>query len=203
MIIAVSLGTVIGAISGFFGGKTDQLTMRVTDLFLSLPVLPVLLLTVYLFREPVTKALGQEMGIFVIVVVMIGTLAWMSTARIVRATFLSLKHKDFVEAATGIGVSRTRSCFAIFSPMRSAPSSWRQRWKWALPSSPSRPCLSWASAFPPDTPTWGRLVTDGAQFLQAAPWLALIPAALIFLTVISINFVGDGLRDALDPCQRR
>ena len=95
--------------------------MRVTDLFLSLPVLPVLLLTVYLFRDPVTKALGQEFGIFVIVVVMIGALAWMSTARIVRATFLSLKHKDFVEAATGIGVSRTAIMFRHILPNALSP----------------------------------------------------------------------------------
>jgi len=106
MLIAISLGTVIGSVAGFFGGKTDQLLMRVVDLFLALPVLPLLLLTVYLFRVPVVKAFGPELGIFLIVVTMIGVLAWMTTARIVRATFLSLKEKEFVEAAQCLGVSR-------------------------------------------------------------------------------------------------
>ncbi len=203
MIIAVSLGTVMGAVSGFFGGKTDQLAMRVTDLFLSLPVLPVLLLTVYLFREPVTKALGPEFGIFVIVVVMIGALAWMSTARIVRATFLSLKHKDFVEAATGIGVSRTAIMFRHILPNALSPIIVAATLEVGAAIITESTLSFLGVGFPPDTPTWGRLVTDGAQFLQAAPWLALIPAALIFLTVLSINFVGDGLRDALDPRQQR
>ena len=104
MLIAVSLGSIIGSVAGFFGGKVEQLLMRVTDLFLSLPILPLLLLTVYLFREPVTKLLGPVVGIFIIVVTMIGALSWMSTARIVRGMFLSLKQKEFVEAANCVGV---------------------------------------------------------------------------------------------------
>ena len=106
MLIAISVGSVVGAVSGFLGGKVDQLLMRITDLFLSLPVLPLLLLTVYLFREPVTKALGQERGIFAIVVVMIGGLAWMPTARILRASFLSLKQKEFVRQVMRQGLGR-------------------------------------------------------------------------------------------------
>ena len=203
MLIAISIGTVLGAISGFLGGMVDQLSMRLTDLFLALPVLPLLLLTVYLFREPVTKALGPETGIFVIVVVMIGGLAWMSTARIVRATFLSLKQKEFVEAATGIGVSRTAIMFRHILPNAMSPIIVAATLEIGAAIILESTLSFLGVGFPPDTPTWGRLVTDGAQFLQAAPWLALVPAALIFLTVLSINFMGDGLRDALDPRQRR
>lgn len=203
MLIAVSVGSVIGAVSGFFGGKVDQILMRITDLFLSLPVLPLLLLTVYLFRDPVTKTMGQEQGIFLIVVVMIGSLAWMQTARIVRASFLSLKQKEFVEAAVNIGVSRRSIMFKHILPNAMSPiivAASIEVGNAILTES----VLSFLGVgFPPDTPTWGRLVTDGGQYLQAAPWLALVPGTLIFLTVLSINFMGDGLRDALDPRQKQ
>ncbi|MBK8051379.1 MAG: ABC transporter permease [Anaerolineales bacterium] len=203
MLIAVGLGTVVGALAGYFGGKTDQISMRITDLFLSLPVLPVLLLTVYLFREPVTKVLGQEVGIFVIVVVMIGALAWMSTARIVRATFLSLKRKEFVEAATNIGVTQRSIMFRHILPNALSPIIVAATLEIGAAIITESTLSFLGVGFPPDTPTWGRLVTDGSQYFQTAPWLALTPAALIFITVLSINFLGDGLRDALDPRQRQ
>jgi peptide/nickel transport system permease protein len=202
MLIAISLGTVIGASAGFFGGVVDQILMRICDLFLSLPTLPLLILTVYLFREPVTKALGLENGIFVIVVVMIGALAWMQTARIVRASFLSLKEKEFVEAATCLGISKRSIMFSHILPNAISPIIVAATLEIGT-AIISESTLSFLGiGFPPDTPTWGRLVTDGSQFLQAAPHLALAPGALIFLTVLSINFIGDGLRDALDPRSR-
>jgi peptide/nickel transport system permease protein len=202
MLIAVSLGSCVGAVAGFFGGRIDQVLMRVTDLFLSLPVLPLLLLTVYLFRDPVTKVLGPVFGIFTIVVVMIGALAWMSTARIVRALFLSLKQKEFVEAATCLGIPRTAIMFRHILPNAFSPIIVAATLEVGTAIITESVLSFLGVGFPPDTPTWGRLVTDGNQFLQAAAWLALIPGALIFLTVLSINFMGDGLRDALDPRSR-
>jgi peptide/nickel transport system permease protein len=202
MLIAVGLGAVVGAVSGFFGGAIDQILMRLTDLFLSLPAVPLILLTVYLFREPVTKALGQETGIFVIVVVVIGGLAWMSTARIVRATFLSLKQKEFVEAATCLGISRWSIMFRHILPNAFSPIIVAATLEVGNAIITESTLSFLGVGFSPDTPTWGRLVTDGSQFLQVAPWLALVPGALIFLTVLSINFLGDGLRDALDPRSR-
>lgn len=202
MLIAISLGTVIGAAAGFLGGYVDQTLMRITDLFLSLPQLPLIILVVYLFREPVTKILGPETGIFVIVVTVIGTLAWMQTARIVRASFLSLKQKEFVEAAVCVGVPRWKIMFGHILPNAIGPVIVAATLEIGN-AIISESTLSFLGVgFPPDTPTWGRLVTDGSQYLQAAPWLALIPGALIFLTVLSINFMGDGLRDALDPRSR-
>lgn len=202
MIIAILLGSVIGAVSGYLGGYIDEGLSFLTNLFLSLPQLPLLLLTVYLFRDSVTKVLGIEFGMFVIVVVMVGILAWMSTARIVRATFISLKQKEFVEAAVCIGVKQSSIMFKHILPNAMSPiivAATLEIGSAIL----SESTLSFLGiGFPPDTPTWGRLVTDGSQYLQVAPHLPLIPAALIFVTVLSINFMGDGLRDALDPRSR-
>ena len=203
MAIAVSIGTVIGALAGYWGRKTDQLLMRTTDLFLSLPTLPLLLLTVYLFRDPMMKTFGPEMGIFLIVVVMIGLLAWMATARIVRSSFLTLKNKEFVEAAVNIGVSRRAIMFRQILPNAMSPIIVVATLEVGNAIITESTLSFLGVGFPPDTPTWGRLVTDGSQFLQAAPWLAMIPGGLIFFTVLSINFLGDGLRDALDPRQRK
>ncbi len=203
MLIAISLGSVVGALSGFLGGWVDNLLMRITDLFLSLPSIPLILLTVYLFREPVIKLMGSpEAGIFVIVVVMIGGLAWMQTARVVRASFLSLKEKEFVEAATALGVSKTAIMFKHILPNAMSPIIVAATLEIGNAIITESTLSFLGVGFPADTPTWGRLVTDGSQYLQAAPWLALIPGFLIFITVLSINFVGDGLRDALDPRSR-
>jgi peptide/nickel transport system permease protein len=203
MIIAISLGAVIGAVAGFFGGVVDQILMRITDLFLSLPGVPLTILTVYLFREPVVQLMGsRENGIFVIVVIVIGGLAWMQTARIVRASFLSLKEKEFVEAATALGVGKGAIMFKHILPNAIGPIIVAATLEVGNAIIAESTLSFLGVGFPPDTPTWGRLVTDGSQYLQAAPWLALFPGALIFLTVLSINFLGDGLRDALDPRSR-
>jgi peptide/nickel transport system permease protein len=203
MLIAISLGSVIGAVAGFFGGIVDQILMRFTDLFLSLPGIPLILLTVYLFREPVIKAMGSpEAGIFVIVVTVIGGLAWMQTARVVRASFLSLKQKEFVEAATALGVGKWSIMFRHILPNAIGPIIVAATLEIGTAIITESTLSFLGVGFPADTPTWGRLVTDGSQYLQASPWLALIPGFLIFITVLSINFVGDGLRDALDPRSR-
>src|SRR2546428_145545 len=108
MLIAISLGTAIGAASGYMGGAVDHTLMRLTDLFLSIPALPLLLLIVYLFRDALKKAVGPEAGVFVLIVVVIGGLRWMPVARLVRAQFLSLREKEFVEAARGLGAPPLR-----------------------------------------------------------------------------------------------
>jgi peptide/nickel transport system permease protein len=202
MVVSISLGTLVGSVAGFFGGRVDQVLMRLTDLFLALPIVPLLLLTVYLFRDPVTRAFGQINGIFLIVVVMVGGLAWMQTARIVRASFLSLKEKEFVEAATALGVGRWSIMFRHILPNALSPIIVAATLGVGNAIITESTLSFLGVGFPPDTPTWGRLVTDGSQFLQSAPHLALIPGALIFLSVLSINFLGDGLRDALDPRSR-
>src|SRR5262249_29208833 len=108
VVIAMSLGTGIGAIAGFFGGQGDSALMRFTDLFLALPQLPLLLMGTYLFRDPLRKAFGPAIGIFMLIVTVIGLLNWMPLARLVRASFLSLKQKEFIEAARCIGAGNNR-----------------------------------------------------------------------------------------------
>src|SRR6202011_1023138 len=103
VVIAITLGTTVGAVAGFFGGRVDSLLMRVTDVFLALPQLPLLLMTTYLFRDPLKRIFGPEVGIFLLIVGVIGVLNWMPLARLVRAGFLSIKQKEFVEAARCLG----------------------------------------------------------------------------------------------------
>lgn len=202
MLIAIVLGTLIGAVSGFFGGFIDNLLMRLTDMFLALPQLPILLLTIFLFRDSLRAAFGLELGIFILVVGVIGLLNWMPTARIVRASFLSLKQKEFVEAANCLGVSRTSIMFRHILPNAMSPiivSATLGVGSAIILES----VLSFLGlGFPPDTPTWGRLLYDGQNFLEIAPHMVVWPGLLIFLTVLSINYMGDGLRDALDPRSR-
>ncbi|HEU5102613.1 MAG TPA: ABC transporter permease, partial [Roseiflexaceae bacterium] len=155
MLIAISLGTLIGSVAGFFGGKIDQVLMRLVDLFLALPVLPLLLLTVYLFRDPVVKAFGPVFGIFLIVVTMIGSLAWMTTARIVRATFLSLKEKEFVEAARCLGVSRGSIMFRHILPNALSPIIVAATLEVGNAIITESTLSFLGVGFPPDTPTWG------------------------------------------------
>lgn len=199
MVVAIFLGTTIGAIAGFYGGWVDQILMRLTDLFLSLPQLPVLLLVVYLFRESLRAIAGPEWGTFILVVFVIGSLNWMSVARLVRAKCLTIKEMEFVTAAKAIGAN----------PLRILQ-------KHILPNLVSiiivAATLSVGNAiitestlsflglgFPPDIPTWGRMLYDAQNFLTSAPHMALFPGLAIFLTVLSLNYLGDGLRDALDP----
>jgi peptide/nickel transport system permease protein len=133
---------------------------------------------------------------------MIGALAWMQSARIVRASFLSLKEKEFVEAATALGVGKWPIMFRHILPNAFSPIIVAATLQVGTAIITESTLSFLGVGFPPDTPTWGRLVTDGSEYLQTAPHLALIPGALIFLSVLSINFMGDGLRDALDPRSR-
>ncbi len=199
MLILISVGTLMGSVAGFFGGALDHLLMRITDMFLALPQLPLLLLTIFLFRDTLRKLMGPEVGIFVLVVCVIGLLNWMGTARIVRGSFLSLKEKEFVEAARCLGVPQYAIMFRhilpnVFGPIIVAATL-------AVGEAIiTESVLSFLGlGFPPDTPTWGRLLYDGQNFLEIAPHMVLWPGLLIFLTVLSINYMGDGLRDALDP----
>jgi peptide/nickel transport system permease protein len=199
VLIAISLGTLVGAVAGFFGGQVDSLLMRLTDLFLALPVLPLLLLTIYLFRDVLRKMFGPEVGIFLLIVAMIGVLNWMPLARLVRASFLSIKQKEFVEAARCLGASNNRLMLNHILP-NTLSSVIVAATVGVGQAIITESALSFLGlGFPPDMPTWGRLLYDAQNFLDLAPYWAFFPGLLIFLTVLSINYIGDGLRDALDP----
>ena len=199
MAVAVCVGTLVGAIAGMSRGRVDAALMWLTDLFLSLPELPLLLLLIYFFREGLTQALGQEMGVFLLIVAVIGGFRWMPVARLVRAQFFSLREKEFVEAARALGASRFRLVVRHILPNALGPVIVAATIDVAAAIIAESTLSFLGLGFPPDIPTWGRLLFDAKDNLDFAPHWALFPGMAIFLTVVSINFVGDGLRDALDP----
>ena len=199
MLIGISAGTMVGALAGQLGGTVDNVAMRVTDLFLSLPQLPIFLLVVYLFRDRIKAFLGPEVGAFVLIVGVIGCLRWMPVARLVRAQFLSLREKEFVESARALGVPSVRQVVRHILPNAVGPVIVAASLDVAAAIILESTLSFLGLGFPPDIPTWGRLLFDAKDNLDFAPHWALFPGTAIFLTVLSINFVGDGLRDALDP----
>ncbi len=199
MLIAISIGTAVGAAAGHVGGVVDHTLMRLTDLFLSLPQLPLLLLIVYLFRDPLKKALGPEAGVFVLIVTVIGGLRWMPVARLVRAQFLSLREKEFVEAARGLGATPLREVIRHILPNAMGPVIVAGSLDVAAAIIAESTLSFLGLGFPPDIPTWGRILFDAKDNLDFAPHWALFPGTAIFVTVLAINYIGDGLRDALDP----
>jgi peptide/nickel transport system permease protein len=199
MVVAVGFGTFVGALAGMSGGKVDTALMWVTDLFLSLPQLPLLLLIIYLFRDALTGVVGPELGVFILIVIVIGGFNWMPVARLVRAQFFSLREKEFVEAARALGASRLRQVMRHILPNALGPVIVAATIDVAAAIIAESTLSFLGLGFPPDIPTWGRLLFDAKDNLDFAPHWALFPGLMIFLTVLSINFVGDGLRDALDP----
>lgn len=202
MVIAMIVGTLVGASAGFLGGSFDHLLMRLTDVFLALPQLPLLLLTIFLFRDTLRARFGLEAGVFILIVSIIGLLNWMPTARVVRASFLSLKQKEFVEAANCLGVPRWAIMFRHILPNAMSPIIVSATLGVGAAIILESVLSFLGLGFPPDTPTWGRLLYDGQNYLEIAPHMVIWPGLLIFLTVLSINYMGDGLRDALDPRSR-
>jgi len=198
VLLAITLGTVIGAIAGYFV-KLDNPLMRVTDLFLSLPVLPLLLLLIYLFREPLQMALGAQLGTFLMIVGVIGGLSWMPVARLVRASFLALKQREFVEAARCVGAPDRRIIVRHILPNVLSPVLVAATIGVGAAVITESTLSFLGLGFPSDTPTWGRLLFDAVNYLDLAPHWAIFPGLCIFLIVLAVNFIGDGLRDALDP----
>jgi peptide/nickel transport system permease protein len=187
-LIATLLGTLIGALAGFFGGWLDNVLMRLTDVVLSVPILP-LVIALSGFLRP---------SLWVLVAI-IGGLGWMGTARLVRGQFLSLRNLEYVEATRALGGSSARIMFRHMLPNALGP---------IIVSTTlavgSGIILESALSFfglgvQPPTPTWGNLLNGSSDWLETAPWLAAFPGLFILITVLSVNFLGDGLRDALDP----
>ena len=202
--VAITLGTAVGAVAGFFGGVADSFLMRLTDMFISLPQLPMLLLISYLFKDSLTRTFDERfgngnLGVFVLIVVVIAALNWMPTARLVRASFLSAKEKEFVEAARSIGATRSSLIFKHILPNVLSPIIVAATLGVGAAIITESALSFLGLGFPSDVPTWGRMLFDGQNYIEFAPHESLIPGAMIFLTVLAINYIGDGLRDALDP----
>jgi peptide/nickel transport system permease protein len=199
MAVAILVGTLIGAVAGMSRGWLGPALMWLTDLFLSLPQLPLLLLVIYLFRDFLKAWLGPEGGVFVLIVAVIGGLRWMPVARLVRAQFLSLREKEFVEAARALGASKSRQVVRHILPNALGPVIVAGTIDVAAAIIAESTLSFLGLGFPPDIPTWGRILYDAKDYLDIAPHWAMFPGAAIFLAVLTINFIGDGLRDALDP----
>jgi peptide/nickel transport system permease protein len=196
--LSLLLGTGIGVMAGYFK-KLDGPLMRLTDLFLALPLLPLLLVIIMLFRDPLRQAFGPESGIFILIVFVIGITSWMQTARIVRGDVLALKEREFVLAARSIGTPSRRMITRHVLPNVMSPIMVSATLGIANAIITESALSFLGLGFPSDFPTWGRLLFDATDYLQQYPERVIWPGLAISLTVLSVNYIGDGLRDALDP----
>ena len=201
MVIAVVVGVVIGAIAGMSRGPVDWFLMWLTDLFLSLPQLPLLLLLIYLFRDTLKALVGTETGIFIMVVLVVGGFRWMPVARLVRAQFLSLREKEFVEASRSLGASDARIVFKEILPNLIVPII-----VYATLILPTNILLEAALSFlgagvQPPNASWGAMIAEATSVFDTAWWYMLVPGLALLFTVLAFNVVGDGLSDALNPRQ--
>lgn len=198
MILALFLGTLIGVLAGYFR-RADGPLMRLTDLFLALPLLPMILVASLLFREPLSAIFGVEGGVFTLIVCLIGITSWMQTARIVRGDVLALKEREFVLAARSIGTPSRRIITRHMLPNVLSPIMVSATLGIATAIITESALSFLGFGFPPDFPTWGRLLNDSVNRMVSYPERVVWPGLLISLTVLSVNYIGDGLRDALDP----
>lgn len=202
MLVAITIGTIVGLLSGYFTAL-DNILMRITDIFIALPSLPLLLVLTMLFRETLKSRFGPEGGIFILMVTVIGILQWMPTARLVRGEVLTVKSREFIVAANALGSSNGRILLSHILPNVLSPVIVAATFSIASAIITESALSFLGLGFPPDFPTWGRLLFDGKDYLTITWTLVFWPGMLISLTVLCVNFIGDGLRDALDPRLRK
>ena len=198
MILSVLLGTLVGVLAGYFR-MLDGPLMRFTDLFLALPLLPLLLVAVLLFRDRLSGMFGPEGGTFILIVTLVGITSWMQTARIVRGDVLALKEREFVLAARSIGTTPSKMITRHLLPNVMSPIMVSATLGIATAIITESALSFLGFGFPPDFPTWGKLLFDAVDRMELYPERVVWPGLMISLTVLSVNYVGDGLRDALDP----
>ncbi|MBA2520527.1 MAG: ABC transporter permease [Chloroflexia bacterium] len=203
-LVAIVFGTLVGAVAGFFGGNVDNLLMRFTDLFISLPQIPLLLVISFLYSSAFFQFFERNfgsgtLGIFILIVAVIGLLSWMPTARLVRASFMATKEKEFLEAARSIGATRSSLMFRHIMPNVMSPIIVAATLGVGAAIITESALSFLGLGFPSDIPTWGRMLYEAKDRFEFSPHQAIFPGLMIFLTVLSINYIGDGLRDALDP----
>ena len=198
MILAILIGTFVGVVSGYFK-RLDWALMRFTDLVLSLPLLPLLLVMMLLFRDPLRATFGPENGIFILIVAGIGITSWMQTARIVRGDVMALKEREFVLAARSIGTPPRRMITRHILPNVLSPIMVSATLGLATAIITESALSFLGLGFPSDFPTWGKILFDSVDRMTAFPERVVWPGLAISLTVLAVNYIGDGLRDALDP----
>jgi peptide/nickel transport system permease protein len=190
-LFGTALGTLVGALGGYYGGRIDNILMRITDVTYSIPTLPLLIIL-----SSYTQATGTSMALI------IGLLSWMATARVVRGEVLTIKQMLYVEAARSLGASNLRIITRQVLPNALGPivvgATLAIGYAIILESSLSFLGLG----VQPPVPTWGNLLMDAQSTMATKPWLTIFPGIAILLVVLSVNFIGDGLQDALDPSGR-
>lgn len=204
-LLQVILGTSIGALAAYYGGWIDSILMRITEAMLSIPSLFLLIVMSKFFggQLPPVNLLGRELtGSVLVIVIVIGATSWMYLARIVRANVLSLREMDYVSASRALGVSNLRIILTHLLPNTLAPIIVSASLGVAGAILSEAYVSFLGLGVQPPTATWGNMLEEAYAYLERAPWLWFFPGMLILLTVLSINFVGDGLRDAFDPRSR-
>jgi peptide/nickel transport system permease protein len=195
VIMELTIGTVLGAVAGYYGGWIDYALMRLTDVFLSIPLLPLLLVLTAIVAATSTRASLS----FGVIVVIIGALSWPAVARLVRASFLSLREKEFCEAARAIGGRDGRIIFRHLLPNAVAPIIVQGTLEIAGVIILESTLSFLGFGIQPPTASWGNMLANAESNMTNAPWVAIFPGLCILLTVLAINYLGDGMRDALDP----
>ena len=196
MLLAITFGTLVGALGGFYGGIVDNSLMRFADIMLTMPTLFIAIVLMQLLRAGVIPFLSA--GIMPIVIV-IAVTRWMGVSRLVRASYLSIKEKEFIEAARCAGAKNFRLILNHILPNAMSPIIVAATLAvgGAIITEAGLSFLGFGVQ--PPTPTWGNMLRNAQSEMEYAPWTAIFPGLFIFLTVISFNYIGDGLRDALDP----
>ncbi len=205
VLIETGAGILIGAASGYFGGWVDSVLMRFTEAMLIIPEIFLLIVMAKEFggKIPSINFFGREFsGSVIVIVVIIGLTSWMYLARIVRAEFLSIKENDYILAARATGTSNTEIIIRHILPNCMAPIIVSATLGVANAILAEAYISFLGLGVQPPTATWGNMLDGANNYLDKAPWLWFFPGLLILLTVLSINFLGDGLRDALDPHSR-
>jgi peptide/nickel transport system permease protein len=205
VVVETVVGVLIGAIAGYYGGWIDSLLMRFTEAMFNIPQLFLLLVMAKYFsgKIPEIEFLGRSFsGSVIVIIAIIGLTSWMYLARIVRAEFLSLKEREFIQAAHCIGTRHVAIIFRHILPNTMAPIIVSATLGVAGAILAEAYISFLGLGVQPPTATWGNMLEGASSYIEVAPWLWIFPGLLIVLTVLSINFLGDGLRDALDPQQK-
>jgi peptide/nickel transport system permease protein len=199
MVVAITLviGVPVGALAGYSGGWVDNVLMRITDAALTLPSLLVLILLSAILYETELPFFERDSPMTIAVV--IGLLSWMTTARLVRAGFLAIREREFVVAANAVGASHLRIIVRHILPNALSPVIVEATLEMGYAIMQESGLSFLGLGIQPPTPSWGNLLSNAQAHLSPHPWLAVFPGLMIFLTIISVNYIGDGLRDALDP----
>lgn len=194
--LSIALGILVGALSGYFGGWVDSVLMRITDAFLTFPTIFVLIILGAFLREQQVPWLKNSV---LIVIIIIAALSWMWPARLVRGLFIVLREREFVTASRALGGSSARIIIQHILPNCIGPIVVSGTLQMASAIITESGLSYLGFGVQPPTPTWGSILATAQNQVFRAPWIAFYPGLMIFITVMAINYIGDGLRDAFDP----